>query len=90
MSNKTNTLEAHIVALAKPLLERHSRAAEEAAMESGDEKAAVTIKAVWAFRQNTPAVKVEIKYTTSHKDEAESVFNPDQTTMELEDDESDA
>ena len=71
------------------LLTEHLQAAEQAAAESdpdGDKpvKAKIGVRFEWHAGSATPNVKTTLAYTTSHKDETERVFDPDQVKIDFE------
>jgi hypothetical protein len=75
------------------LLVEHLDSAEEAAAESIDPadekpaKAKVGISFVWEAGSANPKVVTKLSFTTSHKDETERTFDPDQMSFESELDE---
>lgn len=63
---------------AKDLLVQHIESAEEAALDADEAKAKVSLKIEWDANATQPKTKVTFNFTTSHKDEIESRFDPDQ------------
>ena len=78
----TQKLAKHMATQAEALLNQHLDSAVEAAQDSEAEKAEVTLKLKWPHGSPAPNVRASISYTTSHKDEAESVFDPEQTKLD--------
>jgi len=74
-------LARHMAEKAEALLNEHLAQAIESANESNAEKATVTLKMQWPHGEPAPSVKAAIVYTTSHKDEVESVFDPEQAEL---------
>lgn len=75
---------------AKSLLIEHIESAEAAAVDGIDPaddkpvKAKVSISFAWDAGAQAPNVVTKLTYTTSHKDETERTFDPDQMTFSAE------
>ena len=75
---------------AKSLLIEHIEAAEAAAVDgidtAGDKpvKAKVSLSFSWEAGSDAPNVITRLTYTTSHKDETERKFDPDQVNFDAE------
>ena len=78
----TKKFARHMATETEALLVEHLESAVEAAQDSESDKAAITIKLTWPLDTASPTVKTVVTYTTAHKDEAESVFDPNQTKLE--------
>jgi hypothetical protein len=80
---KKKELIKHMLGCIEDLLEQNFEQVERAALDSDSDKAKASVKLEWGTGADEVKTLVRLSFSTTHQDEIESMFNPDQLELAI-------